>query len=120
MVQREDLTITQGSDFGVRLLLVDSESGLPIDLTGCSLAMQVRPSLRSSMVLFEATTGNGGLLIGPYQDTTGAGVVDLIISAAATERLVFSKAVYDVELTTESERQRVLEGNVLVAFEVTR
>ena len=57
------LTIYQGATFRKRLTWKGPlPAQTPIDLTGCTARMQVRPEVESSTVLLELTTANGGMV----------------------------------------------------------
>ena len=59
------LTIYQGATFRKRLTWKGPlPAQTPIDLTGCTARMQVRPEVESSTVLLELTTANGGITLG--------------------------------------------------------
>ena len=106
-------TIEQGTSFSKPFVYKDS-LGLPIDLSGFTARMQMRPSKSSSMVLLDLTTENGGIVIdGP------AGAVTLVFTEAMTSALSRS-GVYDLELVNGSTVMRLVEGEITLSKEVTR
>lgn len=87
----------------------------PVNLTGYTARMQIRPNVNSSTVLFEANTTNGYIVLGG-----SAGTITLTIPAADTATFTFARAVYDLELTIGATVTRLLQGTVVLSREVTR
>lgn len=112
---RHDILIEQGSTFSFVATWKDSE-GTPIDVTGCSARMQVRPWQESETILLSLTTGNGGIALGGT-----AGTVSVYATDEATQGLPPGYAVYDIEIETTAGRvTRLLQGAVEISPEVTR
>jgi hypothetical protein len=91
---------------------------LPINLTGYSARMQIRPDYASATVLLELTQANGRIAITP-----ASGNIAMHISAADTAALTFTDApaVYDLELIEPSgDVIRLLKGSVTLSPEVTK
>ena len=108
-------TIYQGATFRSRLTWV-APGGTPIDLTGCSARMQVRPEIDSPAVLMELTTSNGRITLGGT-----AGTVDLFISAVDTAAITWDSGVWDIEILHPGDDvTRLAQGTVIVSPEVTR
>lgn len=115
MAAKYKLTIEQGATFTQVLTWKDS-AGAPIDVTGCSGRMQVRPAVESPTVLAELTTANAGVTFGG-----ATGTVTLTIPAAQTAGFSWRSGVYDLEITmADLTVRRLLYGNVVVLPEVTR
>jgi len=124
---KKNLTIEQGATWrDSYTLLQPAPVGtpiadmLPIDLTGYSAKMQVRPDYASTTVLVELTTENDGITITP-----ASGKIDLYISDADTAVLTFTAdpAVYDLELVPPApggDVIRLLRGTVTLSPEVTK
>lgn len=92
-------------------------AGVPVDLTGWTGRMQIRPEIDSAEVLAELTTENGGILI----DAPTSGTFVLYLDDAATAALDFEQAAYDVELQAPSgDVTRIMQGVVTLSREVTR
>jgi hypothetical protein len=106
----------QGAKFE-RVLTLKDPDGEPLDLTGYSIAMQVRRDVRSDTVVVELTTDeDGGITIG--ED----GQITLFLPASATAELT-ADGVYDMELIPPSGpdyAEKVLRGVFRVEREVTR
>lgn len=113
-----DLAIEQGATWRHTLQLKsgDGESAPALDLTGYSARMQLRANVLSESVLLELTNANARITITPL-----AGTLDLLVSAADTGSMTYTKAVYDLEIESAGgEVTRVLQGSVTVSRQVTR
>lgn len=86
----------------------------PVNLTGWSAAMQIRPFPGSSTVLYDVGA-EGGITLGG-----AAGTITVTIPASATEDFTWFSAVYDLLLTDPSGNvTRFIGGNVTVSPGVT-
>lgn len=112
---RLNLYIEQGATYYKTLQY--TKDGSPVDLSGSTARLQVRPTLPSTDVLFELTTENGGIEL----ETAGTiGRIDLSIEATDTAAFTFTSAVYDLEIVTGTKVVRLLQGKVRLSLEVTR
>jgi hypothetical protein len=106
-------TIEQGAAFGRVFDWVD-DTDQPIDLTGCTAAMQLRDSYPSPI----ARTWT------PYLTVEGpVGRVTLAVPAADTAAITLARGVYDLELTPPAGSGatfRFLQGRWDLAPEVTK
>lgn len=109
-----DLYIEQGAEFTKRFIWKDS-TGTPVNLTGYTARMQIRPTVGSDTVLMENTTENGRIALGG-----SAGTIDVTLGATITAELA-KGGVYDLELVqTADDVVRFAEGQVTLSKEVTR
>jgi hypothetical protein len=109
-----NLSIEQGATFRLALVWKDSE-GDPVDLTGYTARMQIRPAVASTEVLLSLTSGSGITLGG------ATGAVNVLATAAQTAAIDSKKGVYDLELqSADGTVTRLLQGVVIVSPEVTR
>ena len=111
-----DQAIEQGASFYKKIVWKDSLDA-PINLTGYSARMQIRPSLKASKVIVELGTSPGsGIALG------GAlGTIELSLTAAQTAAITESQGVYDLELISGSGFvTRMMGGAVEFSPEVTR
>jgi len=122
------LTIEQGATTDLLLEYKDS-NGNPVDLTGYTASMQIRPSVDSSTVYLSLTQATGsdgtGLNFTPISASLTlprtSGSIGLFISATTSSGLSFTEGVYDIELESSTGVvTRLLEGNVKLSKEVTR
>jgi len=110
-----DLIIYQGATFFKRFTWKDRRA--PIDITGYTFKMQIRPSIDSTTVLAEYTSATGEF----YLEDPANGVFVLEVDNAITEGYSFDEAVYDIECTYPDGRvSRMLYGRVSLSREVTR
>lgn len=122
---RYSFIVEQGSTKQFEVIYKDS-TGSPIDLTGYSARMQIRPSAGSSTLYATLSSslwadGTGLNLQGlsgtkPYT----SGSIGVIISAATSSLFDFGEASYDLELYSGSTVTRILEGKVKLSKEVTK
>lgn len=93
-----------------------TSSSTPVDLTGFTADMQIRQTVQSATILYQASTTNGAIVLG------GAlGTITLTIPASATTGFTWNKGVYDLNLTSSGGIvTRLLQGTVVVSPEVTR
>lgn len=108
-----NLAIYQGATYDKTFTWIVSD--VPVNLTGYTARMKVRPTVSSSTVYLDLTTANGKIVLGG-----SAGTVQLLLSATETAALTFTTGVYDLELVSGSTVTRLIEGNVTVSKEVTR
>jgi hypothetical protein len=107
MATKVNFLIDQGTTFETTINLNDDD-GNPIDLTGYSIAGQMRKHYTSTnYVAFNANLALGEL--------------NLALAANTTDTLTPGRYVYDVELTdTNGLITRLLEGIITVTPQVTR
>lgn len=115
-----DLEIVQGATFRQDLFWYsrpDETSEFSyMDLSGCQLAMQIRPSHKSNTVILDMAQDNYIQLNEPQ-----SGKISLYIPSDITSDLDFSHAVYDIEVTfTNGDVVRFVEGSVTLSPQVTR
>lgn len=88
----------------------------PVDLTGCTARMQIRPEVESPTVLLELSTTNGRIALGGV-----AGTATLTLDPATTAALDWDSGVWDLEITHPGgDVSRMAEGTASVSPEVTR
>lgn len=109
------ITIEQGATFDPSLTWRD-QNGALIDLSGFAARMQVRATVEDAIVLLEATSANGKLVVGG-----ASGTITFNVPAVETAALDFETAVYDLEVESGSGVvTRLLKGDVFLSLEVTR
>ena len=91
-----------------------NNDAVPINLTGYTGTMTVRPFVGSSTTTITATTTNGRMVI-----TGATGTVTVTISAALTEAITAGRYSYDLVLDSGSVVTRFLEGLFIVTGAVT-
>ena len=107
-----NLYVEQGATFERQLTIYEAEA-IPKILTGSTLAGQIRYNVQSSDIAAEFEC--------IIQDQTlHPGGAIIRIAAAGTQLLTQPNAYYDLELTTGTVTQRLLEGQVFISGNVTR
>jgi hypothetical protein len=91
-----------------------NNDAVPIDLTGYTGTMTVRPFVGSTTTTVVATTANGRMVI-----TGATGTVTVTLSASLTEPIVPGRYSYDLVLNSGSTITRYLEGLFIVTGAVT-
>jgi len=114
-VNTYNFKINKGATFQLQLVWRDADTN-PVNLTGYTARMQIRPTLASETILADLTTVNSKITLG------GAlGTIDLLLTATETAALEGTTAVYDLELQDASGFvTRLVEGSVELRPEVTR
>lgn len=105
--------IEQGTDYDKPTVWKDS-TGNPVNLTGYTARMQLRPSVSSETILLELTTENGGITLGG-----ATGEITLHFTESNTSPLV-KGGVYDLEMIIGGKVKRLVQGTITVSREVTR
>jgi hypothetical protein len=122
---RYSFVIEQGSTLNLELKYTNS-NGNPINLTGYSGRMQIRPSVASSTVYISLSSSlqadGTGLNFSGSNGTTppSSGSIGVYISANSSSLLNFDTGVYDLEIVSGSFVSRILEGQVKLSLNVTR
>jgi hypothetical protein len=103
----------QGSTFSKTITY--SIDNVPVDLSGYSARLQVRPTHYSEEIITDLSSSNG-ITMG-----ASAGTIDLFIAAQETEQFPAGNFVYDLELESSGGIvSRIIEGTFIVTPEVTR
>jgi len=121
---RYNIIIEQGATYQIELQYKDSNN-TPIDLTGYSGRMQIRPSIGSPTSYLYLSSSlqpdRTGLNFSGSNGTTppSSGSIGIFISATTSSLFTFTNGVYDLEIQSGSIVTRLLQGNVQVSKEVT-
>ncbi|GGX11080.1 hypothetical protein GCM10007242_16400 [Pigmentiphaga litoralis] len=108
------LRIQQGDTWALEILLQD-EQDQPVDLTGATAKMQLRPFPSSAVLVAELSTENERIKI------EQAGKIILSLSAEVTAALPVRSGVYDLEVKLSTGVvTKIIGGSYQVLAEVTR
>jgi hypothetical protein len=91
------------------------EYNQPIDLSTYSARMQIRESVDSPTVIYEASTAIGQISLDNTYKT-----ITITILGSVTQTFNFSTAVYSVELFSSANVLSFLVGNLTLVPEITR
>lgn len=109
MAVKAHLVIDQGTDFTANVELEDN-SGSIMDLTGYTVAAQMRKNYTSSSAVTFTATHNGS-----------GGTIFLNLLNSQTATIEPGRYLYDVEITSAGgTKTRVVEGIVTVTPNMTR
>lgn len=106
-----ELFLEQGADFSISISL-DDVSGANFNLESYSASSQMRKSYYSSnaSATFNVSTGA----------TPSSGIIVMTLDSANTANIYPGRYVYDVYVSNQETRVRVLEGIVTVTPQVTK
>lgn len=109
MAQVQNLYIDQGTTFSLSIIVSD-QNGDPKDLTDYTAAAQMRRSYYTNTAIdFTADVS-----------LPDDGEVTISLTAEETTAIKAGRYVYDIEISSESETIRVLEGIIVINPEVTK
>jgi len=110
MATISNLFVDAGSDYS-NIITVSSTNGQPLNLTGYSVASQMRKSYSSSTAYAFAAS--------VYDAANGK--VRLQLSASNSSAIPAGRWLYDVEITSPSgTKTRVVEGIVTITPQITQ
>ena len=109
MAVKANIVIDQGADFSA-LIDVETASGAVFNLTGYTVAAQMRKTYASSTATSFGCSHNGVL-----------GQIDITLSSSITEALDPGRYLYDIEITSGcGGKSRVVQGTATVTAGITR
>jgi hypothetical protein len=91
------------------------EYGEPVNLANYSARMQIRETVDSPTVIYEATSQSGQIVLDNTSKT-----ITITLLANATSQFNFTTAVYSLELFNGNNVVPFLVGNLTLVPEVTR
>lgn len=107
-----ELEIEQGVDRVIAITLKDKLTGLPLNISAWTFAMQIRERYTSTTILYSPTIN---ITDGPN------GELEIVLTDTATSALPPKSLVYDLEGTRgDGTKIRILKGPCIVDPEVTR
>jgi hypothetical protein len=117
MSQYEEFTVDQGTDFSIKLELVNKD-GTKKNLTGYSAAAQIRKTYSSS-------DSDAVTFASQFEAPRSDGILNLTLTNSQTGAMKAGRYVYDVEISSTDSAdntiiERILEGQITVSPSVTR
>jgi hypothetical protein len=107
-----NLVCDQATTFNFQFQIL--ESNIPLDLTGYTGTMTVRPFVGATTTTVVATTANGAMVF----DATN-GRITVTLSATVTGAISAGRYAYDLVVTSGVTVTRILEGKFIVTGAVT-
>lgn len=109
-----DISTEQGSTLS-RVVTYTNDEGNPVNLTGYTARMQVRPRATSSLAYLSLTSASGGITLG---GTTGT--ITILVDGSVTSEIPSGNYVYDLEVANGAYVDKVMGGDFTLSAEVTR
>lgn len=106
-----NIVINAGSDFSQTFSLEETDTNSALDLTGYTVSAQMRKYAGSSTAITFSTS---------VTSPASLGKIIISLTSAQTVDLKPGRYVYDIVITRNSIKTRVIEGMVLVREGVTR
>lgn len=114
MAGQKNWEVDQNATFSFIVDYKDPD-GVPIDLTGASVKMQVRDTKGGSKLAFTLTSPSGGVTLDPL-----AGNLTIKMTPTQTNKLFYPKSSYDIMLTDSNlNKTKILEGFITLSRSVT-
>jgi hypothetical protein len=114
MASQKNFEVDQNTTFTFTVEYKDND-GLPINLTDCSVKMQVRDTKGGSKLAFSLTSPAGGILL-----DQALGKITIKMTPTQTNKLFYPKSSYDIMLTDSNlNKTKLLEGFITLSRSVT-
>lgn len=117
------ITVDEGSDYAVSFLYADPCTHLPVDLTGFSATMQVRPTYSGYDVTNPVLSFVSDSTSAAYRLALGgtAGTITLTVQSLDTVNLTWDYGVYDIFLKSPTgSYQKFVKGFFTVIPSATK
>ena len=112
MSAKYNLVCDQATTFNFQFQML--ENNTPLDLTGYTGTMTVRPFVGATTTTVVASTANGRMVF-----EGGNGTVTVTLSASITGAIPAGRYAYDLVITSGVTVTRILEGKFIVTGAVT-
>lgn len=114
-----NIDLEEKTDSTVRVTYRDDTTNLPMDLTGYSAILQMRPEFGDIIMVDELNTTFGNIVLGGQ-----SGTIDLNFTPSDSDQSAvpvgWTRAAYDLVLIdTQGKRKKLLKGFVTVARSAT-
>lgn len=108
-----NMLVQQGVTYNQTITLSDTVTSTPINITGCTIAAQIREQYSDQTAAAVFTTAIPLGTDGQFQ---------ISLTPTQTSAIAFDRGVYDIEITYPGGvvKDRILQGNVVISKEVTR
>lgn len=110
-----NIELEEAMDYTLSLTYRDETTNLPVDLTGYSAELEVRPAFGDPSILFTLTNGNGRIIFGGV-----SGAIDINFLPADTDQsqlyTAWTRAAYDLVVTdTLGKKKKILKGFITIS-----
>lgn len=110
-----NIELEERTDQTVRVTYRDDTTNLPVNLTGYSASLQIRPEFGNEIVIDELNDAAGTIVLGGV-----SGTIDLIFTPSDSDQTAvtfgWTRAAYDLVLTNdEGKRKKLLKGFITIA-----
>ena len=112
MSAKYNLVCDQATTFNFQFQILNNQT--PLNLTGYTGTMTVRPFVGASTTTVVASTANGRMVL-----TALTGRINITIDAETTGNIAAGRYAYDLVLDSGAEITRILEGKFVVTGAVT-
>jgi len=114
-----NIELEEKTDFTLRLTFRDDTTNLPVDITGYTAILEIRPQFGDYILLSSLDTTDDHIELGGQ-----SGTIDIIFSAAQTDLSAqtygWTRGAYDLVLIdTAGSRKKLLKGFVTIARSAT-
>lgn len=114
-MQVSNIEIEETMDYTLSLTYRDETTNLPVDLTGYSAELELRPNFGSPSSLLTLSTDNGRIVLGG-----DSGAIDATFLPIDTDQsqlyTAWSRAAYDLVLTDPTgKKKKILKGFITIS-----
>ena len=111
-----NLVIEKGTTFKQKFIWKQKATGEPVDLTGYTAKMQIRPTERNHKIIIELSTANSKIAITPL-----LGEIEIALQDEDTVSIVETEGVYDLlMMPSNGDVIKLVRGKVTLHDVVTR
>jgi hypothetical protein len=114
-----NIELEEKTDSSLRIVHRDETTNLPVDLTGHTAILQIRPEFGSDVLLDQLLSTDGTIVLGGQ-----SGTLDLIFTSLDTDATSsqgsWTKGVYDLVLVdSQGKREKIRKGFIVIARSAT-
>lgn len=112
-----DLEIYKGSTYTKTIQWKSGDPLLPVNITGCTVNMQIKQNTTTTDVIDTLTTANGRITI----DSATEGIITMHFPSSVSKDVAINSAVYDLDVSYSSGEPNytIVYGKVKYTNQVT-
>lgn len=112
--KKEDIKVFKGDTFTFPVTVIDSQTKLPIDLTGASVLMQVKVDKEDEISVLEISTANG-------RANVGNGIININVSDEVMGAIEAGVYFYDLQIVfLDGTKKTWLVGMFIITQDTSR